>query len=235
MAASEAKPASNTDQVRSAGSWRSSTGSPVAVETVGNWYWIVSEIEPAGMVHALRAKMMLASVKKTDKLDARGMNGLQRSGTLPTVSVPPSDLRDRRELFRTRMIFTQQRTRLKNPIHATLTKYGLSIEASDGRRELVVCLEKLPSHTRYATVRVLEQIDSTSVQIEALEERMKEVFEPNREIDLLMGLPGVGFTLAVVIFSEVGDISRFESASHFAFYSGTAPRVQASGGKVRVG
>jgi hypothetical protein len=49
-------------------------GSPVAVETVGNWYWIVSEIEEAGMVpklvHALRAKMMLASVNKTDRLDA---------------------------------------------------------------------------------------------------------------------------------------------------------------------
>ena len=40
-------------------------GSPVAVETVGNWYWIVSEIEEAGMVprlvDALRAKIMLVS------------------------------------------------------------------------------------------------------------------------------------------------------------------------------
>jgi len=24
-------------------------GSPVAVETIGNWYWIVDEIEAAGM------------------------------------------------------------------------------------------------------------------------------------------------------------------------------------------
>jgi hypothetical protein len=47
-------------------------GTPVAVETIGNWYWIVDEIEAAGMVpqlvHARRAKMMLASVNKTDKL-----------------------------------------------------------------------------------------------------------------------------------------------------------------------
>ena len=57
-------------------------GSPVAVETVGNWYWIVGEIEEAGMVpklvHARRAKMMLASVNKTDRLDARGLNRLQQ-------------------------------------------------------------------------------------------------------------------------------------------------------------
>jgi len=58
-------------------------GSPVAVETVGNWYWIVDEIEAAGMkpklVHAHKAKLMGGSVNKTDKLDARGLNKLQRA------------------------------------------------------------------------------------------------------------------------------------------------------------
>jgi hypothetical protein len=38
-------------------------GSPVAIETVGNWYWLVDEIEAAGMVprlvHARKAKLML--------------------------------------------------------------------------------------------------------------------------------------------------------------------------------
>lgn len=220
-------------------------GSPVAVETVGNWYWIVSEIEEAGMVpklvHALRAKMMLATVNKTDRLDARGMNRLQRTGTLPTVWIPPAELRDQRELFRTRMVFTQQRTRLKNRIQATLSKYALAIEESSdafnkkGRQELALCVAKLPRHTRYATERVLEQLDSVMGQITALEARMREVFAPNSEIKYLLSLPGIGFILAVVIFSEVGDIQRFVSASHFASYAGTAPRVHASGGKVRVG
>jgi transposase len=107
-------------------------GSRVAVETVGNWYWIITEIEEAGMVpklvHARRAKMMLASVNKTDRLDARGMNRLQRSGTLPTVWIPSIDLRDKRELIRTRMVFTRQCTRLKNRLHATHAKYALRIE-----------------------------------------------------------------------------------------------------------
>ncbi|MGA2762371.1 MAG: hypothetical protein ABSG17_03305 [Spirochaetia bacterium] len=56
-------------------------GTSVAVETVGNWYWIVDEIEAAAMVpqlvHARRAKMMLASVNKTAKLDCHGLNRLQ--------------------------------------------------------------------------------------------------------------------------------------------------------------
>jgi transposase len=107
------------------------TGTEVAVEMIGNWYWIVDEIEEAGMaprlVHAHKAKLMLGMVNKTDKLDARGLNRLQRSGTLPTVWIPPAVLRDQRELPRTRMVFSRMGTRLKNRIHATLAKYALSM------------------------------------------------------------------------------------------------------------
>ena len=63
---------------------RCERGSPVAVETIGNWYWIVDEIEAAGcvpkLVHARKAKLMMGEINKTDKLDARGLNRLQRSG-----------------------------------------------------------------------------------------------------------------------------------------------------------
>ena len=41
-------------------------GTPVALESVGNWYWIVDEIEASGcapkMAHALFAKKMMAHV-----------------------------------------------------------------------------------------------------------------------------------------------------------------------------
>jgi len=220
-------------------------GSPVAVETVGNWYWIVGEIEEAGMVpklvHAYRAKMMLASTNKTDRLDARGMNKLQRSGTLPTVWIAPKQLRDQRDLFRTRMILAGQRTRLKNRIHASLSKYGLQVEGSSdafnkkGRKELEKCILLLPEHTRYSVERVLEQLDCTERQIGLLEKRMKEVFLPNEEIRLLMTLPGIGLILAVVILNEIGEIGRFGSSGQLASYSGVVPRVKASGGKVRLG
>jgi transposase len=221
------------------------SGSSVAVETVGNWYWIVSEIEQAGMipklVHARRAKMMLSTTNKTDRLDARGLNRLQRSGTLPTVWIPPGQLRDKRELFRTRMVLTQQRTKLKNRIHATLAKYALRVEGSSdafgkkGRLELGRCLQTLPELTRYSAERVMDQLDSLEGQIRLFEQRMKEVFTPTEELRFLMSLPGIGFILAVVIASEVGDVERFPSAARFASYAGTTPRIHASGGKVRLG
>jgi len=82
-------------------------GSPIAVESVGNWYWMIDEMEKAGHVpqlaHAGKAKLMMGQINKTDKLDARGLALLLRNGTLPSVWIPPGELRDQRELPRMRM------------------------------------------------------------------------------------------------------------------------------------
>jgi transposase len=219
-------------------------GSPVAVETVGNWYTIVDQVEEAGfvarLVHAGKAKLMLGMVNKTDKLDARGLNKLQRTGTLPEVWIPPGELRDMRELPRTRMVLVRERTRLKQRIHATLAKYGIRVEASDlfgvqGKQLLREHLGLLPPQTRYVTEGLLGQIEALDGEIGAIEGRMREVLSPTREVELLQTLPGVGFILAVVIALEVGDVGRFPDGEHLASYAGMVPRVHASGGKARYG
>jgi len=108
---------------------RCTPGTAVALEATGNWYWIVEEIEQAGLqprlVHPRKAKLMMGLINKTDKLDVHGLNRLQRNGTLPTVWIPPRPLRDLRELTRTRLVLVEQRTRLKNRLTATLAKYGV--------------------------------------------------------------------------------------------------------------
>jgi transposase len=220
-------------------------GSPVVVETIGNWYWLVDEIEAAGMVpqlvHARKAKLMSGMINKTDKLDVRSLNRLQRTGTLPTVWIPPAELRDQRDLPRTRMVLTRERTRFKNRIHATLAKYGVPIpDVSDvfgrsGREVLTARVELLPPHTRFATERLLEQLEGVEKHIAQFEQRMREVCKKTPALDLLMTLPGVGFILGTVILLEVGDVHRFPDAEHLAAYAGTTPRVGASGGKLRYG
>lgn len=216
---------------------------PLAVETVGNWYWIVDEIEAAGLkpklVHAGKAKLMMGMVNKTDKLDARGLNRLQRAGTLPTVWIPPGELRDARDLPRKRMLLVWQRIQLKNSIHATLAKYALTVVGiSDlfgvqGRRVLANQILKLPLHTQYTTQALLAQLDSLERQIQALEGRMRQVFEPTPETKLLQTLPGVGFILATVIELEVGEVDRFPGPEHLASYAGQTPRVHESGERCR--
>ena len=72
-------------------------------------------------------------------------------------------------------------------------------------------------------------------QIQELEQRIKEVTKTSEELQLIMTLPGVGFILGVVIAQEVGEVHRFPSPDRLAAYSGTVPRVHASGGKAHYG
>jgi transposase len=221
------------------------TGTPVALESVGNWYWIADEIEASGCVPLLtnpgKAKLLMGNVNKTDKLDAGGLATLLRLGSLPTVWMPPAGLRDQRELPRTRMALTRMRTSLKNRIHSILAKYALSPEdgcqlfSQRGRAWLGSAVSLIPPETARCLAQHLQLLDFISLQIESLEDRIRSQISLTPSMQLLKSLPGVGDILAIVIDREVGCISRFCTASQFSSYCGTTPRVSSSGGKCRYG
>jgi transposase len=224
---------------------RSEPGTAVALEATANWYWIVDEIEQARLVpklvHPRKAKLMMGLINKTDKLDAHGLNRLQRNGTLPTVWIPPGPLRELRELTRTRVVLVAQRTRWKNRITAALAKYGApASEYSDAygkgaRPELQTRLERLPEQARWASQQMLMQVDGLHQQIEQFEQRLQGLVQVTPEMQGLMSLPGVGVILAATIQLEIGAIARFQSAEHLASYAGTTPRVHSSGDHTRYG
>lgn len=221
------------------------SGTPVALETVGNWYWIVDEIEAAGclplMAHAAKAKVMMGNVNKTDKLDAKGLATLLHLGSLPTVWLPPHKIRDEPELHRTRMALSKQRTALKNRVHSTLAKYALSLDtdsdifAPKWRPELTKACRALPPETQRCMQQHLSVLDHVQGQIKDLEERIKQRVEATPNIQLLKTLPGVANILSIVIEREIGDVSRFPSSAQFASYAGTVPTIKASGGRIRYG
>jgi transposase len=99
----------------------------------------------------------------------------------------------------------------------------------------VAVLPVLPPHSHDATEHLLEQLEVVTAQIPGFEQRLRAVFGPTLELQLLRTLPGIGWILAVVIWLEIGDIRRFPSAAHLAAYAGTTPRVYASGGRTHYG
>ena len=184
---------------------------------------------------------MMGLVNKTDRLDARGLARLLHSGTLPAVWIPPAELRDQRELLRMRLHFAQTRTAIKNRIHAILARYGILIsqEVSDlfgsrARQLLADHLEQLPLQTRGCVVQQLAVLDDVIGQIEAAEQRLRELLHPTAEIQLLSTMPCVGLILSATILLEVGDVRRFPTPAHLASYSGLVPRVHSSGGHTRM-
>ena len=61
-------------------------GTPVAVETTRSWYWMVDELEAAGLqpmlANSCGARQRMRGPHKTDPLDARGLATLLSNGTL---------------------------------------------------------------------------------------------------------------------------------------------------------
>lgn len=104
-----------------------------------------------------------------------------------------------------------------------------------GRALLAEQLPQLPPHTRFATEQLLKELNNVDILIDEFERRRRQNFKRTPDITWLMSLPGVGFILALVISSEVGDVHRFASADRLASYAGTTPRVEQSGGKSRFG
>jgi len=218
---------------------------PVALETVGNWYWIVDEIEQAGCIpllaHAAKAKVMMGNVHKTDKLDAQGLATLLYLGKLPSVWIPPAEVRDERELPRTRMALSKVRTMLKNRMHSTLAKYALSLDtqsdiyAPKWRPQLMQLICSFPDETRRCMEQELELLDQVQEQIHRLEARIVERVQMTPTIQLIQSLPGPAKILSIVIDREVGSSDRFPSPHHFASYSGLVPKLSASAGRAHYG
>jgi transposase len=218
--------------------------SAIAVEASGSYSWLVDEMERSGhhprLCNPLEAKRRMGLTNKTDKLDARGLAILLRNGTLPEVWIPPSELRDQRELLRLRVFLVRLRTRVKNRIHGTLARYNIQVPGADlfgveARSQLEKRLPELPVHSREAVEQELTTLDFLETQIESAEQRLEAIMKVSVEADLLKTLPCVGKILSMVLMLEIGRIDRFPTAAHLASYAGLVPRVHSSGGHTRMG
>lgn len=216
-------------------------GREVAVEATGSWYWLVDELEAAGLVPHLAqpfaAKRMLGvGSKKTDSVDARALATLLRNGTLPETWIPSADLRN---LMRTRLALREYQTCLKNRIVAAINRYGLREPEEDcdlfhhrGRMKLAHYSGKLSKHTREGVIREWWLVDELEKQVEELEIQLKTELKMHADAQRLKSMPGVGDILGATLYLEIGEVERFPSPPHLASYAGLVPVVHASGGRI---
>lgn len=102
----------------------------MAVEASGGWYWLMAELEEAGLephlVHATEAKKRMRGRNKTDQLDVKGLALLLYDKRLPEVWIPSAKLLDLRGLMRSRLALRAYQTGLKNRIQAAVNRYGFT-------------------------------------------------------------------------------------------------------------
>jgi transposase len=81
----------------------------------------------------------------------------------------------------------------------------------------------------------LEQIETLTSRIDALEARLRELARKSADVARLQTMPGVGPITAVAIESFAPDLAVFGSGRDFSAWLGLVPRQHSTGGKPRLG
>lgn len=184
------------------------------------------------MSNPYQTKAIAASKKKTDKVDAAVLSDLLRGGYISPCYVPDIGDAENRQLVRYRHKLVGQRTSLKNSIHAILLQEGNRIPGTPFSSGYVDALRRKGD---YRIDGYLKAIGTSDWLIAKADASVRKAAAASRYASLLMTIPGVGAYTALVMASEIGDISRFADSSRLVSYAGLAPSVRNSADTVRHG
>jgi len=200
----------------------------VAVESTYNWYWLVDGLQRAGypVVLANPAQIDQYSGLKhgDDKSDAFFLAELLRLNILPRGYISNAPLRWLRDLLRRRLSLVRQRSALLLSFKSLYTRTtGQDLELRTVKSMGPLEASKLyehPANQLIAGIQI-EHIGQLSQSIGRIEKVVLKVSQKLPYYEKLTTLPGIGIILGMTITMEVGDISRFADAGHFASYCRT--------------
>jgi len=184
--------------------------------------------------HPKKTRLIAESRIKTDRVDSWAVTELARLDALPLSYVPPDDIAALREKVRRRAFLVRMRARLKVKIKAHLTINGLTPPSEYGlfTRKGVEWLHSLQSDTVESYLPVLSAL---TVQVERLSKELRNMAPMDEDVRLLMTIPGMGYYSALLVKSEIGEISRFPDGEKLCSYAGLVPSVSSSGTHRRYG
>ena len=210
----------------------------LAVEVTSNTWAFVRLVKPhvAKVVvsNPMKTKAIAEANIKTDKVDALVLAQLLRCDYLPSVWVPTPAVEDSRALAARRTALVNQRTAIRNRIHAVLARRLVKAPAGGlftdkGLAWLKqVELDPLDRALIDADLALLDAVAQQSVAIDVM--IVNESYG-DTDIQLLMTMPGVDYTIAHALKATLADISRFAEPDKAASYLGLVPSVKQSAGK----
>ncbi len=203
----------------------------VVLESSSSWFWIYSILSKRHNVvlsNPVKTKAITSAKVKTDRIDAITLANLLRGGYIAECYVPSREIMELRELVRYRANLVRTRANLKNRIHAYLLMNNIRVdEAKPFTKEFIRRLREIDEPRVRGYLRL---IDSLSEEIHEASRVICERASTSEDAKLLMTIPGISFYSALLIVSEVGEVSRFPDSYHLLSYAGLVPSTYSSGG-----
>lgn len=216
--------------------------SQVVIEAGWNWgrlYDLLMEIEEVQEVilsHPYKTRVIAEAQIKTDKLDARMLAVLLRSGLISRAHIPSRARRVMKDLLRQRLFWVGMRTRIRNRVHILIQRQGeLSLpQVSNvfGKRGMFYLSSLELAEPAGSMLRQdLEMLESLEVKIKEMEKSVASESVKDPEVEYAESLPGIGKILGNVIVAEIDGVRRFGNAGKLCAYCGLVPTTHSSGGR----
>lgn len=216
------------------------------VEATYNWYWLADLFEKNGWNLVLADPSTVSEAKTKaadDRKDAEYLADRLRYNALRYAVIMPKQLREIRDLVRTRGTAVKQRAREKIIVINKLTNLiGRKITGKELR-------ELIKEHAEFGTeapmllnwglteeVRTILDYHLTMATnidqgIQKLEEHINAVGRNLRYTRELQKMPGCGPVISSILASEIGSIRRFATVANFVSYCRLASTSKLSNGK----
>jgi transposase len=208
----------------------------IAIEVGTHSPWVSRLLTGLGfeviVANARQVRLISASSRKNDRLDARMLARLARID--PELLRP---IRHRGEqaqadlmTIRIRAVLVETRTKLVNATRGFTKPVGERLPSCDAASMGVARMKELPAELQDSLRPLLEQVESLTEQIKKLDTKIEQIARIRYpETELLRQVSGVGTLIALTFVLTVGDRERFAKSRDVGCYVGLRPKQSESG------
>jgi transposase len=198
--------------------------------------WVAKLVESMGheavVIDTRKATGVIRTKKKTDRLDARNLARMSRTGWYTVVHRKSEGARQTRTFLQARhgLIETAQAqgARIRGLLRAHGIRLGAIAESQYAATVRRLTLEKLPQ--LWPVMEALIQVRSLAMKAAAEMKRQLEVSSRQDPVRArLMDVSGVGPVTVTAYIATIDDPRRFRRGAQVAAYLGLAPSVHQSG------
>ncbi len=201
----------------------------VAIEACGMWRGAMKIFRDLGYEVKLASPKKtkdIAGVKKTDKIDAKTLARLLKTGFLQEVYIPNDEMLKLRDITRHKENLTIMRVEVQNRIKSYMLREGIKYPKKLWSVKNLEWLSKIEDLNIQNWLRLYHNF--VAEERETLK-RIKAISRSKRLTNLLMTLPGVAEFSALMILAEIADIGRFETPKQLVMYAGLCPGIYQTG------
>jgi transposase len=213
----------------------------IVIEATSVWEWIYDLLEEMRYVvklaNPVKTRAIAEARIKTDSIDANTLCDLLRADLVAESYIPPKEIRNWRNIMRQRKTIVKMQTQTKNRVHGVLLMNGITLPYKElGKKAMQFIIDEVNTTSiKSVLVSYINLIEQYEFELKKLDERIREIALKNPQAMLLTTIYGVGEIRAMDIITEIGNISRFESANKLCSYAGLVPGVKQSGTTIYFG